>query len=216
MRRKLIFYVAFFVVLVLAFYVAMTKAIPGFGDVKLPVLTHVQPFRFTNQDGKLVTQRDVEGKVYVAEYFFTTCPSICPMLNANMLKIYDAYKNEPNFLILSHTVDPDRDNAARLKWYSDSLHVDTQHWMFLTGRKDSLYSAARNSYLLDDPQNNLQNINEQFLHTQFFALVDKTGRVRKIYDGLKKEELEELKKDIKRLLNEHSSEDRFSNNMFGN
>jgi len=215
MRRKLIFYVAFFVVLVLGFYVAMTKAIPGFGDVKLPVLSHVQPFRFTNQDGKLVTQRDVEGKVYVAEYFFTTCPSICPMLNTNMLKIYEAYKNEPNFLILSHTVDPDRDNAARLKWYSDSLHVDTQHWIFLTGRKDSLYSAARNSYLLDDPQNNLQNINEQFLHTQFFALVDKTGRVRKIYDGLKKDELEELKKDIKRLLNEHNPGDRFSNNMFG-
>jgi protein SCO1/2 len=215
MRRKLIFYVAFFVVLVLGFYVAMTKAIPGFGDVKLPVLSHVQPFRFINQDGKQVTQRDVEGKVYVAEYFFTTCPSICPMLNTNMLKIYEAYKNEPNFLIVSHTVDPDRDNAARLKWYSDSLHVDTNHWMFLTGRKDSLYSAARNSYLLDDPQNNLRNINEQFLHTQFFALVDKTGRVRKIYDGLKKEELEELKKDIKRLLNEHNSEDRFSNNMFG-
>jgi len=215
MRRKLIFYVAFFVVLVLGFYVAMTKAIPGFGDVKLPVLSHVQPFRFTNQDGKLVTQRDVEGKVYVAEYFFTTCPSICPMLNTNMLKIYEAYKNEPNFLILSHTVDPDRDNAARLKWYSDSLHVDTRHWIFLTGRKDSLYSAARNSYLLDDPQNNLQNINEQFLHTQFFALVDKTGRVRKIYDGLKKDELEELKKDIKRLLNEHNPGDRFSNNMFG-
>jgi protein SCO1/2 len=215
MRRKLIFYVTFFVVLVIAFYVAMTKTIPGFGDVKLPVLSHVEPFRFTNQDGKPVTQRDVEGKVYVAEYFFTTCPSICPMLNANMKKIYEAYKDQPDFLILSHTVDPDRDNAARLKYYADSMHVNTQRWMFLTGRKDSLYRAARNSYLLDDPQNNLQNINDQFLHTQFFALVDRTGRVRKIYDGLKKDELEELKKDIKKLLNEHNSEDRFANNMFG-
>jgi protein SCO1/2 len=215
MRRKLIFYISFFVVLVIAFYVALTQVIPGFGEKKLPILNHVQPFRFTNQDGKAVTERDVEGKVYVAEYFFTTCPSICPMLNTNMMKIYEEYKNEPGFVIVSHTVDPDKDNAARLKWYADSMHVNTERWMFLTGRKDSLYQAARNSYLLDDPQNNLQNINEQFLHTQFFALVDKRGRVRKIYDGLKKEELQELKKDITRLLKEHNSGERFSNNMFG-
>jgi protein SCO1/2 len=95
------------------------------------------------------------------------------------------------------------------------MHVNTKQWVFLTGRKDSLYQAARNSYLLDDPQNNLQNINEQFLHTQFFALVDRGGKVRKIYDGLKKSEIEELKKDIKRLLKEHNPGDRFSNNMFG-
>lgn len=215
MRRKLIFYTAFFVVLVLAFYVALTKAIPGFGDAKLPVLNRVQPFRFTNQDGKTVTEQNVAGKVYVAEYFFTTCPSICPMLNTNMKKIYEAYKDEPGFVIVSHTVDPARDNATRLKWYADSMHVDTQHWMFLTGSKDSLYRAARNSYLLDDPANNLQNINEQFLHTQFFALVDRYGRVRKIYDGLKKDELEELKKDIKKLLKEPNTGERFSNNMFG-
>lgn len=215
MRRKLIFYISFFVVLVIGFYVALTQVIPGYGEVKLPIMNRVQPFRFTNQDGKMVTERDVEGKVYVAEYFFTTCPSICPLLNANMMKIYEAYKNEPGFVIVSHTVDPDRDNVARLKWYADSMRVNTQRWMFLTGRKDSLYQAARNSYLLDDPQNNLQNISEQFLHTQFFALVDKSGRVRKIYDGLKKEELEELKKDITRLLKEHNAGQRFSNNMFG-
>jgi protein SCO1/2 len=215
MRRKVIFYVAFFVVLVIGFYVALTQVIPGFGEVKLPVLSHVQPFSFTNQDGQRTTEQSVEGKVYVAEYFFTTCPSICPMLNTNMMKIYEAYKDEPGFMILSHTVDPDNDNAAKLKRYSDSLHVNTQRWVFLTGRKDSLYQMARNSYLLDDPQNNLQNINEQFLHTQFFALVDRSGRVRKIYDGLKKAELEELKKDIKRLLKEHNPGDRFSNNMFG-
>lgn len=215
MRRKVIFYVAFFVVLVVAFYVALTQVIPGFGEVKLPILSHVQPFAFTNQDGQRTTEQTVEGKVYVAEYFFTTCPSICPMLNTNMMKIYEAYRDEPGFMILSHTVDPDNDNPARLKRYADSLHVNTQRWVFLTGRKDSLYQLARNSYLLDDPQNNLQNINEQFLHTQFFALVDRTGRVRKIYDGLKKEELEELKKDIKRLLKERNTGERFSNNIFG-
>jgi protein SCO1 len=203
------------VVLVIGFYVALTQVIPGYGEVKLPIVSRVQPFRFTNQDGQQMTERNVEGKVYVAEYFFTTCPSICPMLNTNMLKVYEAYKNEPGFMIVSHTVDPDNDNVARLKWYADSLKVNTKQWVFLTGRKDSLYQTARNSYLLDDPQNNLQNISDQFLHTQFFALVDRTGRVRKIYDGLKKQEIEELKKDIKRLLKERNSGERFSNNLFG-
>ena len=215
MRRKVIFYIAFFAVLVIGFYVALTQVIPGYGEVKLPVVNRVQPFNFTNQDGQPTTERNVEGKVYVAEYFFTTCPSICPMLNTNMKKIYEAYKDDPGFMILSHTVDPDNDNVARLKWYADSMHVNTKQWVFLTGRKDSLYKAARNSYLLDDPQNNLQNINDQFLHTQFFALVDRSGHVRKIYDGLKKAEIEELKKDIKRLLKERSSDERFSNNIFG-
>jgi protein SCO1/2 len=215
MSRKVIFYIAFFVVLVIGFYVALTQVIPGFGEVKLPVVSRVQPFSFTNQDGQQVTERNVAGKVYVAEYFFTTCPSICPMLNTNMLKIYEAYKNEPGFMIVSHTVDPENDNVARLKRYSDSLKVNTKQWVFLTGRKDSLYQTARNSYLLDDPQNNLQNISEQFLHTQFFALVDRMGRVRKIYDGLKKQEIEELKKDIKRLLKERNTGERFSNNLFG-
>lgn len=215
MRRKMIFYIAFFAVLVIGFYVALTQVIPGYGEVKLPVVSRVQPFSFTNQDGQQTTERSVEGKVYVAEYFFTTCPSICPMLNTNMLKIYEAYKDEPGFMIISHTVDPDNDNVTRLKWYADSMKVNTQRWVFLTGRKDSLYKTARNSYLLDDPQNNLQSINDQFLHTQYFALVDKSGRVRKIYDGLKKQEIEELKKDIKRLLKERNSEQRFSNNIFG-
>lgn len=215
MRRKVIFYIAFFVVLVIGFYVTLTQVIPGYGEVKLPVVSRVQPFSFTNQDGQQTTERNVEGKVYVAEYFFTTCPSICPMLNTNMLKIYEAYKDEPGFMIVSHTVDPDNDNVTRLKWYADSMKVNTQRWVFLTGRKDSLYKTARNSYLLDDPQNNLQSINDQFLHTQYFALVDKSGRVRKIYDGLKKQEIEELKKDIKRLLKERNSEERFSNNIFG-
>jgi protein SCO1 len=216
MSRKLIFYLVFFAVLVVGFYFVLTRVIPGYGKVKLPVLSTVQPFAFTNQDGKRVTERDVEGKVFVTEYFFTTCPSICPMLNTNMLTIYEAYKNEPGFIIVSHTSDPDNDSAGRLKQYADSLHVNTEHWWFLTGRKDSLYKAARNSYLLDDPQNNLQNIDDQFLHTQFFALVDRRGRVRKIYDGLKKEEMEELKKDIGGLLKESDQGQRFANNLFGN
>jgi protein SCO1/2 len=96
------------------------------------------------------------------------------------------------------------------------LGVDTQQWWFLTGSKDSLYQAARYSYLIDDPKNSLQKIEDQFMHTQFFSLVDKAGRVRKVYDGLKKNELAELEQDIQKLLNEPASETRFSNNLFGN
>ena len=189
--------------MVVGFYVALTQVIPGFGKVKLPVLNYVKPFSFTNQDGHRVTNQDLAGKVYVAEYFFTTCKSICPVMNTNMRDIYEAYRNESDFVILSHTCDPETDSVAQLKKYSDSMKVNTARWWFVTGRKDSLYLTARNSYLLDDSENNLQNIDDEFLHTQFFALVDKQSQVRKIYDGLKKEELLQLKKDIADLLKEN-------------
>jgi len=202
MSRKAKFYIIFFALMVIGFYVALTQVIPDFGKVKLPVLSYVKPFSFTNQDGNRVTNQDVAGKVYVAEYFFTTCKSICPVMNTNMRDIYEAYKNETDFIILSHTCDPETDSAAQLKKYADSLKVNTARWWFVTGRKDSLYMTARNSYLLDDSENNPKNIDDEFLHTQFFALVDKQGQVRKIYDGLKKEELQLLKKDIAAVLKE--------------
>jgi protein SCO1/2 len=120
--------------------------------------------------------------------------------------VYEDFHAEPYFQIVSHSVDPERDSAGRLKEYADSLKVDTHKWVFLTGRKDSLYQAARGSYLLDDPKNNLQKIEDQFIHTQFFALVDRDGKVRgQVYDGLKQAELDRLKKDIRSLLKEKSS-----------
>jgi protein SCO1 len=205
MKKKTVFYLLFFAVLIAGFLFTLGKVIPGFGEVKLPVLSYVQPFRFVDQDGKLVTEKDVLGKVYVAEYFFTTCEGVCPKMNRNMKTIYEAHKNNDGFLILSHTVDPDTDSVGRMKAYADSLGVSGSKWFFLTGRKDSLYNAARVSYLLDDPKNNSVKIEDQFLHTQFFALVDKQGRVRKIYDGLKKDEISELNKDISKLMAEKSN-----------
>ena len=133
-----------------------------------------------------------------------------------MKQIFLEYKNEPGFLILSHTVDPETDSVSRMKRYADSLGADPKTWWFLTGRKDSLYAIARNSYLLDDPKNNDVNINDQFIHTQFFALVDKGGRVRKVYDGLKKDELSEMSGDIKALLKENTPGERFANSIFNN
>ncbi len=206
MTKKRWFYVIFFVVLFLGFYFALTRIIPGYaGDVKLPVLSTVKPFAFLDQDGKIITNRDVEGKVYVAEYFFTTCKGICPKMNQNMKLLYEEFKTDPDFRILSHSVDPETDSVPRMKIYADSLHADSKTWYFLTGRRDSLYHAARVSYLLDDPKNDKGNVEDQFIHTQFFAIVDKNGQVRKIYDGLKKDEINSLRDDIRLLLREKSS-----------
>jgi protein SCO1 len=202
MSKKTWFYSIFFLVLILGFYFLLTRLIPGYGKVSLPQLNRVQDFSFVDQDGDRITNKDVEGKVYVAEFFFTTCPGICPKMNANLRPIYDRYIHEPQFLILSHTVNPSTDTVARLKVYADSLGVNAHHWIFLTGKKDSLYRAARMSYLLDDPKNNISPLDEQFIHTQYFALVDKNGNVRSIIDGLKKDELAEMQKQIDALLRE--------------
>ena len=215
-KRKIIFFAGFFVLLFIVFYVVLTRILPGFGSVQLPVLSYVQSFSFANQDGRKITQKDVAGKVYVAEYFFTTCKGICPKMNANVKKLSLEFASEPDFRILSYTVDPETDSVGRMKRYADSLGADGGKWWFLTGRKDSLYGLARGSYLLDDPKNNDININEQFIHTQFLALVDKSGRVRKIYDSLKKDELDELFQDIKSLLKETATAPRFANSLFNN
>ncbi len=217
MNKRLIWYALFFVLLFGGFVFAMTHFIPGFTTVKMPVLSTVKPFRFTDQNGQEVSNREIAGKVYVAEYFFSTCPGICPKMNNNLKKVYEAYRQEPRFLILSHSVDPATDSVARLRVYADSLGVNGGNWHFLTGPKDSLYLAARVSYLLDDPKNNNEFIEDQFIHTQFFALVDKNGQVRKIYDGLKKEEVEELIKDILPLLSEkEGNRGSFANGLFNN
>ena len=202
MSRKAAIYIIFFSILVLAFYFVLMKLIPGFGKSNLAPISYVQPFSFTNQDGQIFTDKNVEGKVYVVNYFFTTCKNICPVMNNEMKTVYEHFKNTNGFLILSHTSDPETDSAARLKKYADSMGVSTSKWIFLTGRKDSLYRQARLSYRIDDPKNNVKSIDDDFLHTQFFALVNKEGKVVKIYDGLRKSEIKSLIKDAEKLLNE--------------
>ncbi|MFT3678269.1 MAG: SCO family protein [Chitinophagaceae bacterium] len=197
MSKKALLYIVFFAVLVVGFFLVVKQWI-----VRKDTISVVQPFSFVNQDGQRFTNKDVEGKVYVAEYFFTTCPGICPTMNTNMNKVYQRFKGDKDFLILSHTCDPEQDSASQLKKYADSMQVDTRQWIFLTGRKDSLYSMARLSYTIDDPKNNLRNIDDDFLHTQFWALVNRKGEVKKIYDGLKDEEINELMADIETMLKE--------------
>jgi protein SCO1/2 len=200
MSKKTVGYLVFFTVLLSGFFYFVFRGTDNW-KVKLPTLSYVKPFHFTNQDGQPVTEADLTNKITVVEYFFTSCKGICPKLNTNMKDIYMQFRNEPDFQIFSHTCNPGTDSVAVLKHYADSLQVDTKKWIFITGRKDSLYQMARSSYLLDDPKNNVEKIEDQFIHTQFFALVDRNGKVRgKIYDGLKTLEVQQLKRDLARLL----------------
>lgn len=200
MSKKSLLYLGFFAALAVGFYYLVVSLVPEFNAKEFPPISSVRPFAFTNQDGKVVTNNDVKGKVQAVEYFFTTCQGICPIMNNNMKLVYEELKDEPDFLILSHTCQPEVDSVPRMKRYADSLQVNTAKWIFLTGRKDSLYNMARLSYTIDDNQNPLANIEDDFIHSQFFALVDKEGNVRKIYDGLKKSEVKKLIADAKKLL----------------
>jgi protein SCO1/2 len=216
MSRKVMGYIIFFVVLTGAFFYFVFRGTDNW-KAKLPTVSYVKPFYFTNQDGKMVDEDDLKGRVTVVEYFFTTCKGICPKMNGSLRKIYEQYKNEPDFLILAHTVQPEIDSVPRLKFYADSMKIDTKKWVLVTGRKDSLYKAARASYLLDDPANNVDKLEDQFIHTQFFALVDKSGNVRGgVYDALKQDEMKKLSKDIGGLLKEKAGPNGFVNSVFSN
>lgn len=196
MTKKRSLYILSFIALIFIFYGVISWLIPGFSERQAQPISKVAPFAFTNQYGKHFTNKDVAGKIYVAEFFFTTCPGICPMMNDNMKQVFNTFKGNADFLILSYTCDPKTDSAAKLNLYADSLQVNNSNWIFLTGRKDSLYNMARLSYTIDDPANNLKNVEDDFLHSQFWALVNRKGEVLGIYDGLKQSEINKLIKDI--------------------
>ncbi len=234
-------YVIFFGLLLTGFYLALSNE-PNFHDSKLAVInSNIPDFRFINQDGQFVTQKSVEDKVYVAEYFFTTCKGICPLMNANMRRIYDKFKDEPSFMIISHTCMPETDSVPLLKAYEQKMLNGTllknedgsykiavtgieqkpvakkTNWNFVTGDKAQLYKLARQGYMIDNGKpDSTQRISDQFIHSQFFALMDKYGRVRGIYDGLKEDEVQKLITDISGLLKEKVDHGRFMNNFSNN
>jgi protein SCO1 len=228
MKKKWHWYLGFFVILFGLYYV-FVFSMTDISKSTLPVINNnVQPFSFTDQNGKKITQNNVDGKVYVTEYFFTTCKGICPKMNANMRRVYDEFKNNPDFMIISHTCLPETDSVPLLKKYEAKMLLSNlvknddgsykfnsgssllskplpanNNWFFVTGDKAALYGMARHSYLIDNNKTDtLSNIDDQFIHTQLFALVDKQTRVRGIYDGLKEAEIQKLLKDINDLLKE--------------
>jgi protein SCO1/2 len=212
--KKWLFYSGGFLLMLAGFYFFLFRGTDNWKS-KLPVISYVKPFSFINQDGDTITQDKTAGKVYIANYFFVTCTGICPVMNSNVHDVYDALQDEKDLLILSHTCQPEVDTVPLLKHYADSIGVDTKRWQFLTGNKLDLYKIARDSYKIDDPQNNVGDIDDQFLHSQFLALVDKRGQVRGVYDGLKKKEVNQLIVDYRAVAAESGSGN-FVNNLFGN
>lgn len=157
-------------------------------------------FSFTNQNGKTITQKDYEGKIYVADFFFTTCGSICPMMTRNMVDVQKAFLNNPKVMILSHSVMPDVDSVPVLKKYALEKGVVDAKWNLVTGDKKDIYAMARKSYLavkLGKPSELYDMV-----HTENFVLVDAKRRVRGFYDGTKKEEIQRLIDDINWLCTE--------------
>jgi protein SCO1/2 len=158
----------------------------------------IADFSFTNQNGKTITQKDYEGKIYVADFFFTTCGSICPIMTTNMLDIQKAFATNPKVMMLSHTVLPETDSVPVLKAYAKKKGVNDAKWNLVTGDKKEIYAMARKSYLavkLGKPSELYDMV-----HTENFILVDTKRRVRGFYDGTKKEEIERLVQDIRWLL----------------
>jgi len=154
----------------------------------------IADFSFTNQNGKIISQKDYEGKIYVADFFFTTCGSICPKMTTNLADVQKAFINNPKVMLLSHTVFPETDNVAVLKEYAKKNGVIDTKWNLVTGDKKQIYTMARKSYLavkLGKPEELYDMV-----HTENFVLVDSKRRVRGFYDGTKKEEMERLIEDI--------------------
>lgn len=161
----------------------------------------IPPFYFIDQFGEKVTEATVKGKVYVTDYFFTTCQSICPIMSMSLERVYKEYKNRDDFMILSHTVDPETDSVAQLLSYAKLHGVTDKKWLFVTGEKKHLYEIARKGYLLNAEEGD--GGAEDFIHTQNFALIDKERHIRGFYDGTDSIEISRLLVDIKLLLQEY-------------
>ncbi len=159
----------------------------------------IADFAFVNQVGDTIRKEDMAGKIYVADFFFTTCPTICPVMKKEMLRVYEQFKGEPNFRILSHTIDPSHDTQAVLKDYADKLGVpNAATWNFLTGDQEKIFEIGQTSYLTTTMADEMEP--GGFLHSGAFLLVDQQGRIRGVYDGTKTDQVDRLLADIPKLL----------------
>ncbi len=157
-------------------------------------------FSFVNQDSALVTPATLDGKIYVADFFFTSCPTICPVMKKEMLRVYDEFKDNPEVAIVSHTIDPEYDTVALLHDYAERLGVTTPAWQFVTGEKDSIFNIALKSYMVTAAEE--EQAPGGRIHSGAFILVDKQHRIRGMYDGTVTEKVDVLINDIHRLLRE--------------
>ena len=201
-----------FVILIFGIW-AVPKIVARFNTNELVKFEQVPSFKFENQYGAFITNKDYENKVYVVEFFFTSCPTICPIMNENMVKIQNEFYVNPSFGIVSISIDPERDSPSVLKAYADQKGATLKNWNFLTGEKDEIYSFSNDGFKLYAGEN--KDAEGGFEHSGLFALIDKDGFIRsrtvmngenenpiKFYDGLDDKQIQWIKADIQVLLNE--------------
>lgn len=167
----------------------------------LEVVHTIPDFSFVDQEGKEVSQATTEGKTYVADFFFTTCESICPVMSKHMMRLAARLKDDTSVVFISHTVDPETDTLAQLKRYATTHQANPKQWHFVTGSKKMLYDMARNGYLVTATEGD--GGPDDFIHTQNFVLVDRERKIRGYYDGTDSLEMDKLYKDLQLLQQEY-------------
>ena len=181
------------------------KELPIFGQREVAgtdtIYHTIAPFRFIDQDSVEVNKSTFEGNIYVADFFFTSCRTICPIMKTQMLRVYELTAAMPDVLLLSHTIDPEYDTVALLRDFANRLGVESKKWHFVTGSKDSIYKIAQTSYFATAMEDKTEP--DGFIHSGAFLLIDKQARIRGKYDGTKEEDVNRLIADIKRLRQEH-------------
>lgn len=170
-------------------------------DKKYADIHTIGAFEFTDHHGKKLSNKNLDGKIYVADFFFTSCPTICPKLTLSMERLQNKFMDAEDFQLISHTVMPWKDSVSVLNQYAENMDINYEKWKLLTGDEDQIYSLARKSYFADE-QFGFNDDETDFLHTDKFILVDKKRRIRGIYTGLVEEDLIRLEEDINILLKE--------------
>jgi protein SCO1/2 len=161
----------------------------------------IADFRFYDQDSTEITNQTFSGKIYVADFFFTSCPTICPRMNTQLLRVYDKFRDNSYVAILSHSIDPYNDSISVLKDFAEKLGVSSDQWHFVTGDQDKIFEIGQKSYMVTA----MNDLSEPggFLHSGALIMVDPERRIRGIYDGTRPEEVDHLIKDIPNLLTEY-------------
>jgi protein SCO1/2 len=180
------------------------SALPILGEKHLgttdTIYHTVGNFTLTNQFGEKISEQTTKNKIYVADFFFATCQSICPQMSANLIDVQKAFEKDEDILILSHTVNPYHDTVEVLNKYGSSYNAKKGKWHFLTGDKKTIYDLAKKDYLVNALEDD--GSEEGFIHSEFFLLIDKQKRIRGIYDGTDKVQVKQLIEDIKSLKTE--------------
>lgn len=200
--------------IIIAYFLIKPKVLPVYNpsdvnpklvDVSVQSVTklhRVDAFSLINQEGKSITEKDYQNKIYVTDFFFVTCPTICPKMTKQMIRVYDEFKSNDDFLLLSHTVMPENDSVPVLKEYAVKNNIDANKWNLVTGDKKQIYDLARKTYFAAITEGD--GGVDDFIHTENFVLIDKEKRIRGFYDGTSENDVDRLINDIYTLLNEYN------------